>query len=176
MIEYYQRKAYGRHINASRSFLYKTTRKLGGFTGDSGAFLRTTIGAMAVFGVVPEQYWPYKIADFDKRARRRSGTRLAQSFQSLVYYRLAPAVRTAAPMVLKPDQVAPRVADAGHVPASRCSSPSTTAKQRGKIPLSREQRGRSVGGHAVMAVGYDDALKIQRTRSAPAQGDQGQRS
>ena len=36
-------------LDASRRFLYKVTRALGQFEGDSGAFLRTTIGAMVLF-------------------------------------------------------------------------------------------------------------------------------
>ena len=27
--------------------------------GDTGAYLRTTMGAMVLFGVPPEDYWPY---------------------------------------------------------------------------------------------------------------------
>ena len=54
LIEYYERKAYGRHIDASRLFLYKTTRNLLGFEGDTGAYLRSTMAALALFGVPPE--------------------------------------------------------------------------------------------------------------------------
>ena len=44
--EYFERKAFGKHIDASRLFLYKATRNLLHWTGDTGAFLRTTMGAM----------------------------------------------------------------------------------------------------------------------------------
>ena len=33
MVEYYERRAFGRHIDASRLFLYKVTRNLLGWTG-----------------------------------------------------------------------------------------------------------------------------------------------
>ena len=59
VIEYYERKSFGRHIDASRLFLYKATRNLMKMKGDTGAYLRTTMGAMALFGVPPEDYWPY---------------------------------------------------------------------------------------------------------------------
>ncbi len=160
MIEYYQRKAYGKHINASRSFLYKTTRKLGGFTGDSGAFLRTTIGAMAVFGVVPEQYWPYKIADFDKEPSAFCYA-FAQSFQSLVYYRLDPPSAS-------PAEVLKSIKShlASQMPAMFGFSvfESIYDDNSGKIPLPTNKE-ELVGGHAVMAVGYDDSLKIKNTRA-----------
>jgi len=68
MIEYYERKSFRRHIDASRLFLYKVTRNLMKVKGDTGAYLRTTMGAMALFGAPPEDYWPYKEGEkeFDK--------------------------------------------------------------------------------------------------------------
>lgn len=57
IIEYYERKAFGKHIDASRLFLYKVTRNLMKMKGDTGAYLRTTMGAMVLFGVPPEDYW-----------------------------------------------------------------------------------------------------------------------
>ena len=54
VIEYYERKSFGRHIDASRLFLYKVTRNLMKMSGDTGAYLRTTMGAMVLFGVPPE--------------------------------------------------------------------------------------------------------------------------
>ena len=68
LVEYFERKAFGKHIDASRLFLYKTTRRLMGLKGDSGADLRSTMAALVLFGVPPERYWPYtdKTPDFDK--------------------------------------------------------------------------------------------------------------
>jgi C1A family cysteine protease len=56
VIEYYERKSFGRYINASRLFLYKVSRNLMKMSGDTGAFLRTTMGAMVLFGTPPEEY------------------------------------------------------------------------------------------------------------------------
>ncbi len=44
MIEYYERKSFGRHMDASRLFLYKVTRNLMKMKGDTGAYLRATMG------------------------------------------------------------------------------------------------------------------------------------
>jgi hypothetical protein len=55
VIEYYERKAFGRHTDAFRLFLYKVTRDLIKEKGDTRAFLRTTMGAMTLFGVPPEK-------------------------------------------------------------------------------------------------------------------------
>jgi len=38
IIEYYERKAFGKHIDASRLFLYKVTRNLMKQKGDTGAY------------------------------------------------------------------------------------------------------------------------------------------
>src|SRR5574341_543217 len=38
MVEYFERRAFGRHMDASRLFLYKATRNLMHATGDTGAF------------------------------------------------------------------------------------------------------------------------------------------
>lgn len=51
LVEYYERKAFNRHVDASRLFLYKTTRNLLHWTGDTGAYPRSTMAAMALFGI-----------------------------------------------------------------------------------------------------------------------------
>ena len=66
IVEYFERRAFGKHIDASRLFLYKTTRNLMQVTGDTGAWLRETMGALVLCGVPDEKYWPYKTKDFDK--------------------------------------------------------------------------------------------------------------
>ena len=46
LVEYFERRAFGKHLDASRLFLYKATRNMLHWTGDTGAFLRTTMGAI----------------------------------------------------------------------------------------------------------------------------------
>ena len=50
LVEYFEKKANGNFINASRLFLYKTTRNLLQKTGDNGAYIRTTIMALVLLG------------------------------------------------------------------------------------------------------------------------------
>ena len=61
MVEYFQKRAYGTRIEGSRLFVYKTTRKLMLSTGDSGAWLRSAMGALVLFGVPDEKYFPYTL-------------------------------------------------------------------------------------------------------------------
>jgi C1A family cysteine protease len=56
MVEYYERRTFGRHIDASRLFVYKATRNLMKSNGDTGAYLRTTMEALVLFGLPPEDY------------------------------------------------------------------------------------------------------------------------
>ena len=55
IIEYYERRAFGRHVEGSRLFLYKVTRNLMQVTGDTGAWLREVMGALALCGVPSEK-------------------------------------------------------------------------------------------------------------------------
>jgi C1A family cysteine protease len=89
LVEYFEKRAFQKHIEASRLFLYKVTRNLMHETGDNGAFLRSTMGAMVLFGVPPDEYWPYKIADFEKEPTAFCYA-FAQNYQSITYYRLDP--------------------------------------------------------------------------------------
>ena len=93
MVEYYERRAFGKHIDASRLFLYKTTRDLLKWTGDTGAFLRSTMEALVLFGVPPEDYWQYIVANFDIEPSAFLYA-FGQNYQALQYYRLDPAGTT----------------------------------------------------------------------------------
>lgn len=160
LVEYFERRAFGRHIEASRLFLYKTTRNLMKEKGDTGAFLRTTMGAMVLFGVPPEEYWPYKIASFDKEPSSFCYA-FAQNYQSISYYRLDPPGTS-------PDELLKRIKTnlAGGLPSmfgfTVYSSIAQTASNGGKIPF--PTAGDKIeGGHAVVAAGYDDKMKIKNT-------------
>jgi len=48
-VEYFVRRAYGKHIDASRLFLYRVTRKMLNFKGDTDTFLRCAMGALTLF-------------------------------------------------------------------------------------------------------------------------------
>jgi C1A family cysteine protease len=100
---YFEKKASGRTVDVSRLFIYKATRDLTGATGDSGAYLRTTMEALAVFGAPPENYWPYdgRPAASNQRLDVEPSAfcyAFARNFASTTYFRLDPAGGT-------PDQV-----------------------------------------------------------------------
>lgn len=159
MVEYFERRAFGKHIDASRLFLYKSTRNLLHWTGDTGAFLRSTMGALALFGVPPEEYWQYVVADFDKEPPAFCYS-FAQNYQAISYYRLDPP-GTAANVLL--NQIKTNLA-AG-LPLMfgfTVYSSYTQATSTGKIPYPTPGE-KIIGGHAIVAVGYDDNIKIKNT-------------
>ena len=165
VVEYFERRAFERHIDASRLFLYKASRNMLHWTGDTGAFLRTTMGALVLFGVPPEEYWPYVIADFDKEPSAFCYA-FAQNYQAISYYRLDPS-GTAKDVLLsriKTNLVAGLPSMFGFTVYSSISQAATS----GKIPYPTSGE-KVVGGHAIVAVGYDDAMKIKNTNAGAAE-------
>lgn len=162
LIEYYERRASGRYVDASRLFLYKTTRNLLHWSGDTGAFLRTTMEAMALFGVPPEEYWPYYIDEFENEPPAFCYA-FAQNYQALQYFRLDPP-NTARDVLLKRIK-AYLVAGMPVMFGFSVFSSIEQAAVDGKIPFPNEGD-RSIGGHAVAAVGFDDRMKIVHSGSS----------
>lgn len=160
LVEYFERRAFGKHIDASRLFLYKVTRNLLKWTGDTGAFLRSTMYALTLFGVPPEEYYPYNIADFDKEPSAFCYA-FGQSYQAISYYRLDPPGTTRSNLLT---QIKTYLANGlpsmfGFTVYSSISQANTNG---GKIPYPTPGE-RVLGGHAIDAVGYDDNLKIKNT-------------
>jgi C1A family cysteine protease len=156
LVEYFERRAFGRYLNASRLFIYKATRDLMQVTGDTGAYLRTTMKALATFGVPPEDYWPYDIGKFDIEPAAFLYA-FAGDFRALVYYRLDPAGARPAAVLdrIKTDLAAGLPSMFGFTVYSSIRQ----AAKDGKIPF--PSKGETVlGGHAMDAVGYDDNLTI----------------
>jgi C1A family cysteine protease len=163
MVEYYQRRAYGKHVNGSRLFLYKVTRNLLGWTGDTGAYLRSTMEALAMFGVPPEQYWAYDIAKYDVEPSAFLYA-LADNYEATSYYRLDPSGTTKAALLaaINTNLSAGLPAMFGFTVYSSYTQASAANQGAIPYPVSGDK---VVGGHAVMAVGYDDTKVIKNAAS-----------
>lgn len=152
LLEYFERRAFGRHIDGSRLFLYKATRNLLQLTGDTGAFNRTTMAAMALFGVPPEEYYPYDESDYDKEPSAFCYT-FAQNYQAIQYF------RHDTPNIDR-DDLLDRIklflyAKIPSMFGFTVFSSINQSRRNGEIPFP-SRRDKVRGGHAVMAVGYDD--------------------
>jgi C1A family cysteine protease len=159
MAEYYEKRAFGKHLDASRLFLYKVTRNLAELQGDSGAYIRSTMGALVLFGVPPEKYWPYtdKAVEFDREPSAFCYS-FAENYRSIKYFRHDPADLSKVEVL-----GSVRRSLAAGIPSMlgfTVYGSIAQAKGTGKIPFPT-MNDRVLGGHAVLAVGYDDKVEVR---------------
>lgn len=132
----------------SRLFIYYNEREIEGtILSDSGAMIRDGIRSCVELGACPEASWPYRVHMFKERPLQAAYEQ-AEKHQVLAYQRLSTL-----------NQCKQCLADGfpfvfGFSVYSSFESQYVATTGIVPIPkLSEEQR----GGHAVMAVGYDDA-------------------
>lgn len=166
IIEYFEKRAYKKHIEGSRLFLYKTTRNLMQTTGDAGAWLRCTMGAIALCGVPAEKYWPYDISKFDFEPEAFLYS-IADNYQAVKYFCHDPQGAkipfTDVLNSVKKNLEAGIPSMFGFWGFPSCDKSDTI----GGIPYPAEGES-AQWGHAVVAVGYDDNKKITNTVSNKA--------
>jgi C1A family cysteine protease len=157
LLEYFMIKTTGKYINGSRLFLYKATRNLlGDGDKDKGSFLRTTMGAMRLFGICPEPYWTYD----PKKVLEEPPAfcySFAENYKALKYFSLDPANATTNDTLtnVKNFLAAGLTSMFGFTVFKSIDQ----ARDDGKIPMPSSVDNQ-VGGHAMHAVGYDDNIKI----------------
>lgn len=168
VVEYFERRAFGRHIEGSRLFVYKTTRNLMGVVGDTGSWLRTTMGALVLCGAPPEKYWPYTTKKQPGPAGERTFDEeptpfvyaIADNYEALRYFCHDPLGKNIPPAKVL-DSVK-RYLSAG-IPSmfGFYGFPSFDySNVKGGIPYPCPGE-RARWGHAIVAVGYDDGKKIK---------------
>lgn len=165
IVEYFQRRAYGKYLEGSRLFVYKTTRNLMQITGDTGAWLRNTMGALVLCGVPDEKYWPYTDAKptFDNEPPSFVYA-VADNYEALRYFchdPLGANVPGSTVLVNVKNYLAagiPSMFGFWGFP----SFSSSDVKGGIPYPCPGEQ---AQWGHAIVAVGYDNGKKIKNTIS-----------
>ncbi len=166
LVEYFERRARGRHVDASRLFLYKTTRNLLKFEGDTGAYLRSTMGALVLFGVPPEEYWPYTDSkpEYDEEPSAFCYA-FAQNYQALQYFRLDQPNDLSRKKLLTRIKTMLTAGFPSMFGFSVFSSISQAHRNKGMIPYPSRNDDRT-GGHAVLAVGFNDEVEIKNEGSS----------
>jgi C1A family cysteine protease len=146
-----QAQAGGADFMPSRLFIYYNERAIEGTVGsDSGAMIRDGIKSVAKLGVCDEPTWPYDITRFTDQPPKQA-YRDASKHQATVYRRVLGAVH----------QMQGRLASGYPFVFGFSVYESFMSEQvakTGEVPL--PTRGEQlIGGHAVVAVGYDDSIQ-----------------
>jgi C1A family cysteine protease len=142
----------------SRLFIYYNERVIEGtIDTDSGAMIRDGIKSVAGQGVCPEPEWPYDISKFAEKpsakAYHDAESDRAVSYQSLIQdlNQMRGCLASGYPFIF------------GFTVYESFESP--TVAQTGHAPMPGPGE-RAVGGHAVLAVGYDDASQTFLVRNS----------
>lgn len=152
--------------DVSRLFIYYNERAVEGtISFDSGAMLRDGIKVLAKYGVCPEASWPYDISEF---TRKPTAVCYRQGLKHRItsYHRL----QTLDEMLNCLAEGFPFVF--GFTVYE--SFESLKVAQTGIVPMPKKSE-RAVGGHAVMAAGYDRPKKrfLVRNSWGPQWGQAG---
>jgi len=140
-------KTTGLYTPISRLYLYKAARRLGGFTGDCGAYIRDGMRALVRLGAPPEPLWDYKVETFDNPPDFVA-TGYAQNFAALRYVKLRDLteikayIRAGFPVIFG-FTVFPSI---------------DQVKEDGWVPFPTPTD-RPVGGHAVFTCAYSNTKK-----------------
>ncbi|WP_313653877.1 C1 family peptidase [Planktothrix agardhii] len=154
LVEYFQNRTADKYTNASVLFLYKVARKLMLREGDVGASIRETMKALVLFGIPPEEYWPYEPSKIDEEPTGFCYS-YAQNYQAIQYFRLDTAGLPLNDLLaqIKMTLVAGLPSMFGLTIYSSIYEDANY--KRGYIPIPN-QKDHVEGGHALVAIGYDD--------------------
>jgi C1A family cysteine protease len=148
-IEFGRMKEHKQDVVPSRLFIYYNERVIEGtVNSDSGAMIRDGIKSVATDGDAPETEWPYDITKFTEKPPAKVYSD-AKQYKVLQYQRvlrnltqMKGCLASGYPFVF------------GFSVYESFESPEVAKTGQVSMPGSNEQE---IGGHAVVAVGYDDS-------------------
>jgi C1A family cysteine protease len=151
-LEFNQMKQAQKSFTASRLFIYYNERVMENTVNeDAGAMIRDGIKSVAKLGAPPEvPDWPYVIKKFAQKPPAKAYTN-ALKYQAILYQRLNQQI----------DQLKGCLADGFPFVfgiAVYESFESQAVAKSGKVPMPKPTE-QNLGGHAILAVGYDDSQK-----------------
>lgn len=149
-LEFLEKMAGQAPADLSRLFVYYNERAMEGTVKeDAGAMIRDGVKTLVNQGVCTEMMWPYVISRFTAKPPT-SCYRQALTHQVLSYHRILTLQEMKSCLAEKYPFVF------GFTVYEAFESPAVAKTGRLNMPKPLEK---SLGGHAVMAVGYDDATK-----------------
>jgi C1A family cysteine protease len=156
--EYLMLQAKQSLVRLSRLFLYYEERLLEGTVNeDSGAEIRDGMKVLKTLGVCPESEYPYDISKFTEPPTKQELLD-AQAYKISEYHRvqnltmLKTALAENQPVVI------------GIMVYE--SFESDTAAKTGNVPVPNIKTEKLLGGHAVLAVGFDDSKQVVIVRNS----------
>src|SRR4051812_39036417 len=158
LVQYFDRRALGRTVKLSKLFVYQATLRLSGTLGNNSVDLRSTLKAIASFGVPYEQHWPYDLEKVNDEPAAFLYA-FADRFRSIRYVRLDGRNGTGHETLA----LVKTLLNAGFPCVFGFSVP-TSISRDGDIPY-RPTFDTIQGGQAVVAVGYDDQ-RLSSTKGA----------
>lgn len=144
---------------ASRLFIYYNERDMEGTVdSDSGAAIRDGIKSIAKLGVCPETDWPYDITQFATKPADACYTEAAEH-KALSYQRVGRSLTQMKGCLASgfPFVFGFTVYDSFESPA---------VARNGKVPMPDTTTESVLGGHAVLAVGYDQKKQVFIVRNS----------
>lgn len=156
-LEFLEKKAGKDPADLSRLFIYYNERAMEGtINDDAGAMIRDGVKTLVNLGVCREKQWAYTISKF-KQKPPASCYKSALAHQVLTYHRILTLTEMRSCLA----EGFPFVF--GFTVYE--SFESATVAKTGKLNLPKKTE-KSLGGHAVMAVGYDDKTKRLLVRNS----------
>lgn len=156
-LEFLEKKAGRRVTNLSRLFIYYNERAMEGtINDDAGAMIRDGVKTLVKLGVCSESKWPYKIAKFAQKPpaacyKQASGNQVTSYHRILTLQQMRQCLAEGYPFVF------------GFSVYEAFES--TEVSKTGKLDLPRHGE-KQLGGHAVLAVGYDDSAQRVLVRNS----------
>jgi len=156
-LEFLDKKIDGVYTDVSRLFIYYNERVLErSVDSDSGASLRDGIKTLAKTGACAETLWPYAIAKFAARPAARCFAD-ARKHRIVSYHRITGLSEMTACLA----EGFPFVFGISVYE----SFESAAVARTGRVPMPKRSE-RMIGGHAVMAIGYDQSKKCLLVRNS----------
>lgn len=168
LLEYFEQRAFGHSIQASRLFLYKVAKNFLGHEGDGGTYIRQVMGVLLSLGTPPEKFWPYLDAGTYKDPNTKDPRvdaepsafcyAVAGEFTALQAYRLDRHDQPDKDRLLLRARahLAAELPFAFGIPLYGSVKDSAST---GRIAFPGEDE-ESVGNHAIVAMGYSDSMEI----------------
>jgi C1A family cysteine protease len=160
LLEYFENRNFGKSVDASPLFLYKAARNKMNVQGDVGASIRETMKVLALIGVPPEESWRYD-EDLVNEEPPPYCYAYAQNYQSLKYFLLDYAGITKESLLFEIKAVLAAGFPCIFGFTMYSSAYEKSNYRKGLIVYPDPQKDKVIGGHTLVAVGYDDYKFIQ---------------